>query len=91
MSNETEIKQVPSYNRNGGYVYPHTLQHLQEIGYGISLGITRRDWLAGLAMQGLLSKPSLLANEGEMLEGKVLSVASYEIADAMIAEGKKGE
>ena len=77
MSKETKVD-------NGGYVYPNTLQHLQEVGYGISLGITRRDWLAGLAMQGLLTKAE------QYVSGRELADVAYKYADAMIAEGRKG-
>ena len=47
-------------------------------------GISRRDWLAGLAMQGFLSQPHLME-----LTKNELAIHAYEIADAMIAEGKK--
>ena len=80
----------------GGMVYPSTTKEPKESETAIwnetvyENGITRRDWLAGLAMQGLLSKPSLLANKGEMLNDEVLAVAAYQCAAALIAEGRKG-
>ena len=79
MSNETEIKQVPSYNRNGGYMYP------QEFAVN-GTGITRRDWLAGLVIQGLLANPHYAD-----LKPETRAMVCYELADAMIAEGRKGE
>ena len=35
---------------DGGRVYPHSINV-------VNPGISRRDWLAGLAMQGILSNP----------------------------------
>lgn len=61
----------------GGYVHSmvvdaETYEH----------GITRRDWLAGLAMQGIL------AAGGEVTMTEVLKT-SYDVADGMIEEGNK--
>ena len=91
MTDKTEID-------DGGSVYPtidgETWTHDE--------GITRRDWLAGLAMQAFLQGPScedMLKKIGdhnymrkifqELTER--VSVKSYEVADTMIAEGRKGE
>lgn len=73
---------------NGGYVYPFkTKDNPREIEIEYP-GITRRDWLAGLAMQALISGPINLLAVGE--EGKVdLTSKAYQIADDMIEEGKK--
>ena len=81
MNDKTEID-------GGGTVYPQ----VGVVGDGEILmgGITRRDWLAGLAMQGLLSNPNTkLEITGETPFGfdpiKKLSIRCIEIADAMIA------
>jgi|TARA_R110000851_G_scaffold205770_2_gene357818 hypothetical protein len=54
-------------------------------------GMTQRDWLAGLAMQGLVAKESTLevTYQCEALRNDIenLVAISYDIADAMI----KGE
>ena len=73
---EDEIKEL---KRTGGYVYAF------EGETNISWGITRRDWLAGLAMQGLCSGDAMA------LEHHIPGQAcrAYELADAMIAEGNK--
>lgn len=67
----------------GGTVYPHSLLRTGEdeadLNY-ISTGISRRDWLAGLAMQGLL------ASEGMAADSVRISEHAYEIADIMIAK-----
>jgi len=61
----------------GGYFYPNQLDKNKDW----SDGITRRDWLAGLAMQGLL------ANSACEFNPKDLADFAYKNADAMIAEG----
>lgn len=83
---------------DGGYVYPtvhgETWSH--------NKGITRRNWLAGLAMQAFLQgvpcvdflkkvgeKDFMKKNFQELI--KSISVKSYEVADTMIAEGRKEE
>jgi len=43
-------------------------------------GISRRDWLAGLAMQGIMSGPQRSSGE--------VARRSYEVADTMIARGE---
>jgi len=43
-------------------------------------GITCRDWLAGLAMQGILANSSLQYHPED------LAVSAYQSADAVIAE-----
>jgi len=65
----------------GGFVYPHSITE------EFDSGITRRDWLAGLAMQGLIA--SCGENQKYAPAGEIAH-ASYLYADAMIAEGKKG-
>jgi len=51
--------------------------------------ITRRDWLAGLAMQAIVSKKysrmGMIMDE----EGEYIPKNAYKLADAMINEGKK--
>jgi len=65
---------------DGGFVYPPTSALEAAQGY---VGITRRDWLAGLAMAALLVSP------GDLETNEDIAVASYEYADALIAEGRK--
>ena len=48
-------------------------------------GITRRNWLAGVVMQGLLSNPTT----GHTSFDEANVVRSYTIADKMIEEGKR--
>ncbi len=70
---------------DGGMVYPHNADDISQID-----GITRRDWLAGLAMQGLLAKgiDYYTGCDPENVENE-LPMRAYGIADAMIAEGRK--
>lgn len=68
----------------GGSVFPHNLLRTgddqTDLNY-ISTGISRRDWLAGLAMQGYLAREGLQADSVRVVEH------AYEIADIMIAKG----
>jgi hypothetical protein len=47
-------------------------------------GMTYRQWLAGMAMQGLVSNPDV-----SLFNSVLVARHSLEIADAMIAEQKK--
>ena len=47
----------------------------------VVIGISRRDWLAGLAMQGMLAGGAFVSDK--------ISESAYEIADAMIARGNE--
>lgn len=51
-------------------------------------GLSRRDWFAGMALSGFLSDIPSYADEKDM-NAKQISFWAYEIADAMIAQGKK--
>ena len=62
--------------KGGGYVYPTMGNHV-----ALTYGITRRDWLAGLAMQGLLMG-------ADNIQPIKLSGAAYQLADAIIKEGQ---
>ena len=78
----------------GGYVYPMVnSEGLPGVetsigGDKFATGITRRDYYAGLAMQGLVSG---FSNSGEdsSINLPGLAISSYKIADALILEGKK--
>ena len=65
--------------------------------YTIDGGITRRDWLAGLAMQGMLSNPNYMQGLGNTVNlsstgmGELIASVAFDYADAMIAESRKGE
>jgi hypothetical protein len=68
----------------GGYVYPPSFEmtkHPFEDAWPEARnGITRRNWLAGLAMQARAGKPATAVDVREC----------YEWADYMIAESKQG-
>lgn len=69
----------------GGPVYPSEQGQDAEGKWNqtYEAGITRRDWLAGLAMQGYLS-----TDNGGMTPEDIARW-SYRCADAMIAEGER--
>ena len=64
---------------DGGQVYPS--EHKWNQTY--DPGITRRDWLAGLAMQALVAQ----GNGDEPFT--FVARAAYKQADALIAEGER--
>ena len=66
----------------GGFVYPHSITE------EFDSGITRRDWLAGLAMQGMLSNTSEDTQDAKA-EFLAIATLSYRMADTMIAESEK--
>lgn len=47
-------------------------------------GLTRREWFAGLAMQGMHSNPNQ-----SLVKKERIAEAAFAMADAMIEEGKK--
>jgi hypothetical protein len=59
---------------DGGRAFPSTNR----------LGMTYRQWLAGMAMQGLVSNPDV-----SLFNLPLVARQSIDIADAMIAEQKK--
>ena len=65
----------------GGYVYPPTDDYQDKY-----RGITRRDLLAGLAMQGELAAET---EDNHWESDANLATRCYRMADAMIAEGRK--
>ena len=65
----------------GGYVYP------MWDGEVTTLGISRRDWLAGMAMQGLMD--AYARSEIDDYLHNELAHDAYHFADAMIEEGNK--
>lgn len=60
----------------------------QTITGAYTLGMTLREWYAGLAMQGLLANPNLGYEPGE---SKVVGRVSRMMADDLIAELAKEE
>ena len=82
MTDKTEID-------DGGSV------HSRECGW--VNGITRRDWLAGLAMQGMVANTEAIEASLEDSQNnncnptQSLSFIAYKYADAMIVEGRRGE
>lgn len=50
--------------------------------------ISLRDWLAGMALQGLVVSYRPPVDKGETISA---AIEAYELADAMLAARKKGE
>jgi hypothetical protein len=68
---------------DGGTAFPHTTVNNMG-GFVLQPGMTYRQWLAGMAMQGLVSNPDV-----SLSNLPILARQSLDIADAMIAEQKK--
>ena len=76
---------------DGGQVYPvEKHDHEQDCSchpyVWTDSGISRRDWLAGLAMQGMLAKRE---HAGPLGAAEIVAVDAYYYADAVIEQGKK--
>jgi len=75
---------MPTDKDEGGFITPPSEQYDENLrNWEMNTGFTRRDWLAGLAMQALT--PTATTKE----ECDVVPKLSYKLADAMIVEGKK--
>lgn len=77
--------------------YP-IIERASDYGESINFGLTKRELIAAMAMQGLLSNPSLtqgtndLASELGMHRTELRAKISLEHADALLAElAKEGE
>ena len=74
---------------NSGPAFP--IKHIiKENGFIVSeinfQGLTKREWFAGMALQGMLAKPL----EGERESSfECYAECSFRYADAMLAEGEK--
>lgn len=67
--------------KDGGPAFPGSYkgQH----GYHVwSDGMSKREWFAGMALQGLLANPSTILKQADIPE------LSFEYADSMIRAGK---
>jgi len=73
---------------DGGVVYPSDIIHTDGKVHSQRVGTSRRDWLAGLAMQGMLSNSTDDPKDGMKIITSISTLA-YMLADTMIAEGEK--
>jgi len=69
---------------SGGYVFPRQLDDGLPKGMGMNPGITRRDWLAGLAMGGLVASPSSAGDSMHPKTALEIARSAYHLADLMI-------
>ena len=70
---------------NGGQLFP-CYEVKQDGGHLTSYsGISRRDWLAGLAMQGMLSTMAEIMT----INYSLITEDAYKMSDAMIEQGNK--
>lgn len=68
---------------NGGPVFP---QQAAGIGNGIKGGMSLRDWFAGMALQGLMSRPfsEYPAIPGDVSYTEHFAYTAYAYADVML-------
>jgi hypothetical protein len=80
---ETNMNTKPI--NDGGSAFP--MGYHPEGNNADHIGMSLRDWFAGMAMQGLLSKDyySFMSDLDDAV------IHAYKVADAMIAERKKGD
>ncbi|HEY3298356.1 MAG TPA: hypothetical protein VGK34_06840 [Armatimonadota bacterium] len=79
---------MSNQRNDGGYVFPLVVPLDEKPGmHQVEYGITRRDWLAALAMQGLTS--SAIDSSDNMHPTTALEIArnAYHLADIMIRVG----
>ena len=97
MTREEATQTLKELKRSGGPLYPCC-----EITYGSEggwtkvnefQGLTRKDWLTGLIIKGLVSNPNLLDNDRMnqiatgIIVGKSFVDCAKHLADATIVEG----
>ena len=84
-------------DEKGKYFFPQSEYTDTPLGFE---GITRRDWLAGLAMQTLITTYTRNVLDDvdspefdvfELDQTANIAESAYEVADAMIVEGRKNE
>lgn len=65
---------------DGGYAFPGSYSEKGEMNWYV--GLTKRQWFAGMALKGLLANPSTILKQADIPE------LSFEYADAMLRAGK---
>lgn len=65
---------------NGGYAFPHVIEHLHE---PVTAGMTLRDYFAAKALQGMMSANGDSNGYLEYVE-KAVATNAYKLADAML-------
>lgn len=66
---------------SGGNAFPYCVW-VGDHHNGHNTGMSKREWYAGMALQGLLANPSVILKQTDIPE------LSFEYADAMIRAGK---
>ena len=59
--------------------------------YGICRGLTKREWFAGMALQGLLINGGKFSHFDGVGDDEYFSKFAYKYADAMLNEKNQGE
>ena len=75
-------------NNKNTPAFPFTIHNVMG-GSTTALGLTKREWFAGVALQGML--PTVKMGSESNIDGmaKVVSGLAFKLADAMLAEGEK--
>lgn len=73
---------------SGGYVFPLAVPDSDAPGgYRVDSGITRRDWLAGMAMQGIATASAQGGDSMHPTTALEVARSAYHVADIMIRIG----
>lgn len=73
-------------SKDGGPVYPCFVPASGETGGMFHFGITKREWFAGMIIQGMLANPNVM-NENGLFNMRNFRTA-FECAESMIKSGK---
>ena len=72
---------------NSGSAFPQIVD-----GKNMDFGLTKREWLAGMALQGMCANPDVTAPTYNGSRYEVIANTAFQLADAMILASKeKGE
>lgn len=75
----------------GGFVYPVYIDDDHPNRRVVDYGITRRDWLAGLAMQGMVANMSVDKSSMHPVTALQVAQGAYHVADLMIRLSREDE
>lgn len=78
--------------KDGGPAFPLYADGKGQCPDGVNIGMSLRDWFAGMALQTLIPRHDFWNESDETAKPKmaVCALAAYQMANAMLAEREKG-